>query len=64
MGLYKLRSIRKYGDMPKGYEIQVPSSSISAPSASETAEVIKRLGFNSEAQSYGSSGNWELTKVS
>ncbi len=42
----------------------VPSSSSSAPSSTETAAVIKQLGFNSQAQSYGSSGNWEVTKVS
>jgi hypothetical protein len=64
MALYKLKAKGNYGDMPKGYEIQVPSGSTSAPSSSETAAVIKQLGFNSQAQSYGSSGNWEVTKVS
>ena len=64
MGLYKLTAKRKYGDMPKGYELQVPSSSTSAPSPSETREVIKRFGFNSQAESYASSGNWDIVKVS
>ena len=64
MALYKFKSKGNYGDLPKDYEIQVPSASSPAPSRSETEEVIKRLGFNSQAQSYGSSGNWEVTKVS
>lgn len=64
MALYKLTAKRNYGDLPKGYEIQVPSQSSSYPTATETAAVIKKLGFNAQAQSYGSSGNWELIKVS
>ena len=62
MPVYKLRAKRKYGDLPKGYELQVPSNNSSAPSMPETREVIKRLGFNSSAQSYGASGNWEVEK--
>lgn len=64
MALYKLTAKRNYGDLPKGYVLQVPSSSSSYPSATETALVIKQLGFNAQAQSYGSSGNWEITKIS
>ena len=62
MPVYKLRAKRKYGDLPEGYELQVSSSSTSAPSSSETRDVIKNLGFNSSAQSYASSGNWEIEK--
>lgn len=64
MALYKLTAKRNYGDLPKGYELQVPSQSTSYPSATETAAVIKQLGFNSQAQSYVSSGNWEIKKIS
>ena len=64
MGLYKLTAKRNYGDMPKGYELQVPSASSPSPNSEDTREVIKSLGFNSQAQSYSSSGNWEIEKVS
>jgi hypothetical protein len=64
MALYKLKAKGNYGDIPKGYELQVPSSSTTAPTSTETATVIKKLGFNSKAQSYSSSGNWEITKIS
>jgi hypothetical protein len=63
MALYKLTAKGNYGDMPKGYEIQVPSANTSAPSSSETAAVIKKLGFNFQAQSYSSSGNWDVKKI-
>ena len=64
MVLYKLTAKRNYGDMPKGYEFQVPSASTSSPNSADTREAIKRLGFNSQAQSYASSGNWDIVKVS
>jgi len=64
MGLYKLTAKGNYGDIPKGYELQVPSSSSPTPNGSEIREVIKRLGFNSQAESYSSSGNWDVVKVS
>ena len=64
MPLYKLKAKRSYGDMPKGYEFQVPSQSSPTPNRAETEKVIKQLGFNSQAQSYGSSGNWDIKKIS
>jgi hypothetical protein len=63
MPVYKLKAKGNYGDMPKGYEFQVPSASSPSPNASEVEAVIKRLGFNNQAQSYRSSGNFEVTKV-
>lgn len=63
MPVYKLKAKGNYGDMPKGYEFQVPSASSPSPNASEVEAVIKRLGFNNQAQSYRSSGNFEVTEV-
>ena len=62
MPVYKLKAKRKYGDMPEGYEFQVASASSPTPNASEVEAEIKRLGFNNQAQSYRSSGNFDLTK--
>lgn len=62
MPVYKLKAKRKYGDMPEGYEFQVASASSPHPNATEVEAEIKRLGFNSQAQSYRSSGNFDVTK--
>lgn len=64
MALYKLKARGKYGDMPKGYEFQVPSNTIPSPNASDIEKEIKRLGFNRQAQSYKSAGNWDIIKLS
>ena len=50
--------------MPDGYEFQVSSSSIPTPNAEDIEKEIKRLGFNADAQSYRSDGNWDIEKVS
>jgi len=62
MAVYKLKAKSNYGDMPKGYEFQVVSSSSPTPNSTEVGKEIKRLGFNSQAQGYSSSGNFEVTK--
>ena len=64
MALYKLKAKRQYGDMPSGYEFQVVSPSIPSPDADDIEKEIKRLGFNSDAQSYRSSGNWDIVTAS
>ena len=61
MPVYRLKAKGNYGDMPKGYEFQVVSRSTSLQGSEIEAE-IKRLGFNDKAQSYRSSGNFEVTK--
>ena len=63
MAVYKLKAKNQYGDMPKGYEFQVVSSSIPSPDANDIEKEIARLGFNKQAQSYRSLGNFEVTKV-
>jgi hypothetical protein len=63
MTVYKLKAKGNYGDMPKGYEFQVPSRCIPKPDASEVEDAIKKLGFNKQALSYKSAGNFEVTKV-
>lgn len=63
MAVYKLKAKGNYGDMPKGYEFQVPSATTPTPTAQDVEKVIVRLGFNKQAQSYKSAGNFEVTKV-
>lgn len=62
MAVYKLKAKNQYGDMSKGYEFQVVSTSIPSPSASDIEKEIISLGFNKQAQSYRSDGNFEVTK--
>jgi hypothetical protein len=62
MPVYKLKAKGNYGDMPKGYEFQVVSATSPTPNPSEVEKEIIRLGFNKQAQSYKSVGNFELTK--
>lgn len=63
MAVYKLKAKGQYGDMPKGYEFQLVSATIPTPNAADIEKEIIRLGFNKQAQSYKSSGNFEITKV-
>ncbi len=62
MSVYKLKAKRKYGDMPGGYEFQVVSATMPDPDKKDIKKEIQRLGFNSDAQSYSSSGNFEVKK--
>jgi hypothetical protein len=63
MPVYKLTAPRKYGDMPQGYTFQVVSRSSPNPDMKEIEAEIARLGFNHDAQTYRSSGNWKIEKV-
>lgn len=62
MAVYKLKAKGNYGDMPKGYEFQVVSATIPTPNAKDIEKEIKRLGFNSQARTYKSAGNFEIRK--
>ncbi|MGV0967576.1 hypothetical protein [Empedobacter falsenii] len=62
MAVYKLKAKGNYGDMSKGYEFQVSSSTIPTPNAQDIQKAIERLGFNKQAQTYKSAGNFEITK--
>lgn len=62
MAVYKLKAKRNYGDMPSGYEFQVVSATIPTPNAQDIEKEIARLGFNKQAQSYRSAGNFEVKK--
>lgn len=64
MSLYKLTVLRQFGDMPKSYEFQVPSATTPTPSAQDVEKVIERLGFDKQAQSYKSPGNFKVEKIS
>mgnify|MGYP003597099852 FL=1 len=63
MAVYKLKAKSNYGNMPKGYELQVVSATIPTPNASDIEKEIARLGFNKQAQSYKSAGNFEVIKA-
>ncbi len=63
MAVYKLKAKSNYGNMPKGYEFQVVSATIPTPNASDIEKEIARLGFNKQAQSYKSAGNFEVIKA-
>jgi hypothetical protein len=62
MAVYKLKAKSNFGNMPKGYEFQVVSATIPTPNANDIEKEIVRLGFNKQAQSYKSAGNFEVTK--
>ncbi len=64
MALYKLTAPRQFGDMPKGYEFQVTSATTPKPNAQDVEKEIARLGFNKQAQSYKSPGNFKVDKIS
>lgn len=64
MALYKLTAPRQFGDMPKDYEFQVPSATSPTPNAQDIEKEIARLGFNKQAQSYKSAGNFRVVKIS
>jgi hypothetical protein len=48
--------------MPKGYEFQVSSSTSPKPNTQDVEQEIARLGFNKQAQSYKSAGNFDVSK--
>ena len=64
MGLYKLTAPRQFGDMPKYYTFQVVSATTPTPNAQDVEKEIIRLGFNKQAQSYKSPGNFKVEKIS
>ena len=64
MSLYKLTAPRQFGDMPKGYEFQVPSTTTPTPTAQDVEKAIERLGFNKQAQLHKSPGNFKVEKIS
>ena len=64
MGVYKLIAPRQFGDMPKDYTFQVASASTPTPNAQDVEKEIARLGFNKQAQSYRSPGNFKVQKIS
>jgi hypothetical protein len=63
MPVYKLKAKGNYGNMPKGYEFQVVSATSPSPNASDIEKEIERLGFNAQAKTYKSSGNFEVKKA-
>jgi hypothetical protein len=63
MAVYKLKANGNYGNMPKGYEFQVISPSTPTPDFKDIEKEMESLGFNSQAKSYKSPGNFEVKKI-
>lgn len=49
--------------IPKGYMLQVITSSTGTPRPSEVREALRRAGFSSRADRYDSAGNWIITEL-
>ena len=64
MKAFKLTAPKQIGDMPKGYTFQVASATFPTPNAQDIEKEISRLGFNKQAQSYKSAGNFKIEKIS
>ena len=64
MPAYKLTATRNMGKIPKGFFIQVASSSTSKPNPSDVEKAIIQAGFSdSISRSYKSAGNWKVEKL-
>ena len=65
MKAYLLQAPRDYVDagIPKGYMIQVVSSSTGGPQPREIAEALCRAVFNKRAESWASPGNWIIKEL-
>lgn len=61
MALYKLTAPRKFGNLPKGYEFQIPFAT--TPTLN-VENAIQRLGFNKQAQSFKRPENFNVEKIS
>ena len=65
MKAYLVQAPRDFVDagIPKGYMIQVVSSSTGGPHGYEIAEALRRAGFNKRAESWSSPGNWIIKEL-
>lgn len=64
MKTFKLTAKRTLGKIPKGFIIQVPSQSLSTPTALEIEKAIIQAGFDdSLSRGYRASGNWKVEKL-
>ena len=52
MAVYKLKAKGNYGNMSKGYEFQVNSSSIPTPNATDIEKEIERLVLHENLYSF------------
>lgn len=49
--------------IPKGYMLQVITSSTGTPNPAEVREALHRAGFSGRADSYVSAGNWIIKEL-
>lgn len=49
--------------IPKGYMLQVITSSTGTPSPAEIKEALHRAGFSGRADSWASAGNWIIKEL-
>ena len=60
-----LQAPRDFADagIPKGFIIQVVTSSTGSPSPAEVREALHRAGFTGRADSWESPGNWIIKEL-
>lgn len=64
MPAYKLTAPKQLGKIPKGFVLQVVSSSSPNPNALDVEKAIIHAGFDdNNTRSYKSSGNWKVEKL-
>lgn len=64
MPAYKLTAPRQMGKIPKGFILQVASSSSPTPNAKDVEDAIIRVGFDDpQSRGYRSAGNWKVEKL-
>lgn len=49
--------------IPKGYMLQVITSSTGTPSPAEVREALHRAGFSGRADSWAAAGNWIIKEL-
>lgn len=61
---YKVTAPKSMGKIPKGFSMQVVSSSSFVPERSEIERALKAAGFTEISEwSWASPGNWEIMKL-
>lgn len=61
---YRLTAPRSMAKIPKGYVLQVVSSSSPNPNVADVEKALKAAGFtDSFSLSYRSPGNWKVEKL-
>jgi len=61
---FRLTAPRSMGNIPKGYQLQVPSNSCGSPARNDVEKALRAAGFtDTPSLSYASSGNWTVEEM-